>query len=206
MHIYQKRHGLKRRSIRVALLMLVLLSPGWGRQAVEAWKSLLQQQVRAKDLVGAQQTADRRIAEAPSDLEAHGSRARLLAWQGLWSKAEVEYRLILQGAPDDLDILLGLSDVLIWQKRAQEALQLLDHARTLRSSETDILVRRARVLTILGRTKDARAQFHEVLSLEPSNTQARMGLSAVAQDTVHELRFGSDIDTFNYTDLAQTYA
>lgn len=186
--------------------MLVLLSPGWGLQAVEAWKGLLQQQVRAKDFVGARETVDRRIAEAPSDLEAHGWRARLLAWQGLWSKAEVEYRLILQGAPNDVDILLGLSDVLIWQKRAQEALQLLDHARTLRSAETDILVRRARVLAILGDTKEARAQFHEVLSLEPSNAEARVWLSAMPHDTVHELRFGNDIDTFNYTDLAQTYA
>jgi Tfp pilus assembly protein PilF len=196
----------KRPSVTLALLTLVLLSPGWGQQVVEAWKSLLQQQVRARDLVGARETVDRRIAEAPSDLEAHGWRARLLAWQGLWSKAEVEYRLALQGAPNDVDILVGLSDVLLWQKRAQEALQLLDHARTLRSTETDILVRRARVLAILGQTKEARAQLQEALILEPSNTEARMGLSAIAQDTVHELRFGSDIDTFNYTDPAQTYA
>jgi Tfp pilus assembly protein PilF len=198
--------ALKRPSVSLALLTLVLLSPGWGQQVVEAWKSLLQQQVRARDLVGARETVDRRIAEAPSDLEAHGWRARLLAWQGLWSKAEVEYRLALQGAPNDVDILVGLSDVLLWQKRAQEALQLLDHARTLRSTETDILVRRARVLAILGQTKEARAQLQEALILEPSNTEARMGLSAIAQDTVHELRFGSDIDTFNYTDPAQTYA
>ena len=162
--------------------------------------------MRAHDLEAAEQTAERRITEAPGDLEARGWHARVLAWRGQWAEAESEYRFVLRQAPRDSDILKGLADVLTWQQREREALRVLDEARALQPTETDILIRRARLLAGMGRTREARAEFRQILALEPSNAEVKSGLSGLAELTTHELRVGADIDTFNYTDPAQAYA
>jgi tetratricopeptide (TPR) repeat protein len=177
-----------------------------AQTAADSWKQTLQEQVRGHDLEAAQQTAQRRISEAPADLEAHGWRARVLAWRGQWAEAESEYRFVLRQDPNDIEILGGLADVLTWQRKAKEALQILDEARSLQPSQTDILIRRARLLASVGRIREARAEFREILVLAPSNPQAKASLSGLAELTTHELRVGADIDTFNYTDPAQAYA
>jgi hypothetical protein len=82
---------------------------------------------------------------------------------------------------------------------------VLDQARALQPTQPDILLRRARVLAAMGRTREARAEFHQIPVLDPSNAEARAGLNALAELTKHELRFGADLDTFNYTDPAQAY-
>jgi tetratricopeptide (TPR) repeat protein len=169
------------------------------------WRKTFEEQVRTQKLDAAQQTVDLRIAGAPSDLEAHGSRARVLAWRGHWAEAESEYRFVLRHAPKDTEILTGLADALIWQQRGKEALQVLDQAHALDPIQIDILIRHARLLASLRRTREARAEFRQVLVLEPSNPQAKAGLSGLAELTTHELRLGADIDTFNYTDPAQAY-
>ena len=170
------------------------------------WKQVLQQQVRASNLAAAQQTAEARISQAPADLEAHGWRARVLAWRGQWAEAESEYRFVLRQAPNDTEILTGLADVLTWQQQGREALQVLDQARAMQPTQIDFLIRRARLLAGTGRTREARAEFRHVLALDPRNEQAKSGLSGLAELTTHELRVGADIDTFNYTDPAQAYA
>ena len=193
----------------VAIIVLVLASlPVFlaAQTMLSDWKQVLQQQVRTQNLEAAQQTAERRINEAPGDLEAHGWRARVLAWRGQWGEAESEYRFVLRQVPNDTEILGGLADVLTWQRRAKEALQVLDEARSLQPSQTEILIRRARVLVSVGRIREARAEFREILVLDPSNPQAKASLSGLAELTTHELRVGADIDTFNYTDPAQAYA
>jgi tetratricopeptide (TPR) repeat protein len=177
-----------------------------AQTTADLWKQTLQEQVRGHDLEAAQQTAERRISEAPADLEAHGWRARVLAWRGQWAEAEFEYRFVLRQAPNDTEILTGLADVLSWQQRAREALQVLDQARAVQPTQIDILIRRARLLAGTGRTREARAEFRHVLAIEPSNEHAKSGLSGLAELTTHELRVGADIDTFNYNDPAQAYA
>jgi tetratricopeptide (TPR) repeat protein len=193
----------------VAQVMLLIASLALflpAQRTPDPWNETFQEQLRAHHLEAAQQTVERRVREVPADLEAHGWRARVLAWRGDWQEAESEYRFVLRQAPTDADILCGLADVLIWQGRPIEALEVLDQARSLQPTQTDILSRRARVLASLGRSGDARAEFRHILALEPTNAQAKAGLNGLAELSRHELRVGADIDTFNYTDAAQTYA
>ena len=93
------------------VVLLTLARCAWG-QTDDNWKRDVQQKVNAKEFRSAQQIVEKRIAESFLDLEAHGWRARLLAWVGQWSEAESEYRFVRQRAPNDSDILIGLSDVL----------------------------------------------------------------------------------------------
>jgi Flp pilus assembly protein TadD len=143
-----------------------------------------------------------RLAQSPGDLEAHGWRGRLLAWQGHWADAESEYRVVLDQAPNDTDVLCGLGDVLLWQGKSQDALLFVERARGLAPSQISILLRRARILRKLGRIEEMRQQFREVLALDPREQEAIRGLAPPPQEYRHEFRAGGDGSTFNYTDPA----
>jgi YaiO family outer membrane protein len=161
-------------------------------------------QVRAHHLDSALAVIDQRLTESPTDLEARGWRGRLLAWKGKWAEAETEYRFVLERAPNDTEILCGLADVLLWQGRAREALPLVEQARSRQPADPEILLRRARVLRDLGDVAGSRAQLRELLLSDPSNAAARQALATTESPARHELRIGTDIDTFSYTDTAQT--
>ena len=145
----------KRLLIFGMLLALAAALPVSAQSAAE-WQSQVRERVEKHDLTAAAAIVDQRLKDAPHDLEAVGWRARLHAWSGDWHSAESEYKLVLQRSPDDVEVLVGLSDVLVWQQRSAEALPLLNHACSLQSSNADVLVHRARVLRSLGRPCEAR--------------------------------------------------
>jgi tetratricopeptide (TPR) repeat protein len=194
---------LRRRAIRASLcgaLFLAVVSPFAGQTGSE-WQQQVQDEVKAQHLDAALTIVDQRLANTPEDLEAHGWRGRLLAWKGRWPEGEAEYKLVLEKFPNDVDILTGLADVLLWQQKYSEALKVLNHARTISPSDHEILSRRARVLALLGRTGEAQLEYQQVLQFDPGNKEAR---ASVLENTKHELRVGDDIDFFNYTDNAET--
>jgi tetratricopeptide (TPR) repeat protein len=168
------------------------------------WSSQVQVAVKAGDLDKALALAEARIAADPSDLEAHGWRARLLAWKNRHAEAIAEYRFVLAHKPDDVDMLLGLADVLHWDGKDSEALQILNQAQSLAPGQTRILVRRGRVLAALKRNAEARSDFRQALALNSDDQAARMGLDSLADESRHQLRIGTDVDTFNYIDTAAT--
>ena len=132
----------------------------------EDWQSHLRQLVQQQDLTSALTIAEGRLAGHPDDLEARGWRARLLAWTQRWNESEIEYRAVLQSAPHDMDILIGLADLLIWQKRSVEALTFLDQAIARDTARNDVQLRRGRLLHALGRRAEAGAAYSRVFALE----------------------------------------
>jgi tetratricopeptide (TPR) repeat protein len=184
----------------IGALLVAAASPFAGQTGSE-WQQQVQDQVKAQHLDAALTIVDQRLTNAPEDLEAHGWRGRLLAWKGRWSEGEAEYKVVLGKVPDDVDILSGLADVLIWQQKYDQALQVLNHASTLSPSDPEILSRQARVLALLGRTSEAKLEYQQVLKFDPENKEARANL---LENTKHELRVGDDIDFFNYTSNAET--
>ena len=188
----------------IASLLLVGLAHLLGAQTTDDWQAQVRKDVEIQHIDSALAIVDQRLADVPEDLEAHGWRGRLLAWKGRWSEGETEYRFVLDEVPDDIEILTGLSDVLLWQKRYSEALQTLDQARKISPSDPEILSRRARVLALLGRTPEARSEYHQTLLFDSQNIDARTGLADLREDTKHELRIGEDVDVFNYANTGQT--
>src|SRR5437879_12521655 len=120
-----------------------------AQEAVPNWVIQVRAELKKNDLTHALNVTEQRIANNPSDLEAHGWRGRLLAWNNRWPEAETEYRYVLNQKPDDVDMVIGLADLFQWQRRSAEALQLLDRARALAANRSDIIVSRERVLASL---------------------------------------------------------
>jgi hypothetical protein len=98
--------------------------------------------------------------------------------------------------------MAGLADVLVWQGKLQPALDVLDGARGAPPVQSPVLLRRARLLARLNRPREAREEYRAALRIDSNDRDARAGLAAVAGERRHELRFGIDADTFNYTDAA----
>ncbi len=195
--------GLSLRTVIAALLLVGFARP-LAAQTSDDWQPQVRKDVENQHIDAALAVVDQRLVEAPEDMEAHGWRGRLLAWKGRWSEGQAEYKLVLDKIPNDTDILTGLSDVLLWQHKYTEALQTLDQARKISPSDPEILSRRARVLALLGRTPEARSEYHQTLLFDTQNADARTGLDNLREDTKHELRIGEDADVFNYADAGQT--
>ncbi|MGC9987541.1 MAG: tetratricopeptide repeat protein [Terriglobales bacterium] len=187
----------------IAILFFLPAFPASG-QTSDDWQPRVRTEVQAQNLDAAFAVVEQRLAQAPDDLEAHGWRGRLLAWKGHWPEAEAEYRLVLRSFPKDVEVLTSLSDVLLWQQKWQDSLQILDQARKISPSDPEVLVRRARVLSLLGHVPEARSQYRETLHFDPNNQDARTAMADLGPNTVHELRIGDDVDFFNYTGAAQT--
>ncbi|PYX56039.1 MAG: hypothetical protein DMG73_16235, partial [Acidobacteria bacterium] len=158
----------------------------------------LRADLKKNDLTHALNVTEQRIANNPSDLEAHGWRGRLLAWNNRWPEAETEYRYVLNQKPDDVDMVIGLADLFQWQRRSAEALQLLDRARALAPNQSDILVRRERVLASLRTASETHTQSRQSLAASSTDHDAKNGLAAHPNEPRHELRIGTDVDFFNY--------
>src|SRR5713226_3246515 len=78
------------RTLRQVLqTVLVGVLPALAQQQAD-WQQQVREQVAAQQWSAAIEIADRRLAAVPTDLEARGWRARLLAWSGHWQEAEAE--------------------------------------------------------------------------------------------------------------------
>jgi tetratricopeptide (TPR) repeat protein len=193
----------RRRQSALALAGVAWLLMFATPMRAENWQQQVRTAVDQHQIPAALAVVDRRLAQAPADMEAHSWRARLLAWTSHWPEAETEYRLVLDKFPNDVDVLTGLADVLLWQQKYSEALVVLEEARSAAPQNAEVLVRRARVLSLLQRVSEARAQFHEVLISDPSNPAAITGLASLTGASRYELRIGEETDFFSYTENAQ---
>ena len=185
---------------------LLLIAPdnvALAQPAAPEWPVQVRALVEGGRLEQAMQVVHQWMEAYPEDLDARGWHARLQAWTRNWQAAEAEYRELLELAPHDLDLLLGLADLLTWQSRHEEALVLLQRACDADPPRSGCALRRARVLRQLGRTGEARAAYQSVLATDAGSAEARAGLAELEEaDRHHELRLGADIDILNYAENA----
>jgi tetratricopeptide (TPR) repeat protein len=195
--------------VPVCLIALFYLSSAPARAQQEFndpsdWQQIVHEEAQRGKFDVALEVIEKRLARNPDDLEAHGWRGRVLAWTGRWADAESEYSLVLGRAPNDVEILTALAAVLLWEEKPQAALEIIDRAREKAPGDEQVLLSRARILRALARTSDVREQAQEILRRNPANQEAKALLAGLRPEYRHELRFENDVDTFSYTDTAQT--
>ncbi len=197
------------RSLAAALVisLSIWFSTIHAAAQVTDWQGQIRELSKGGDLAGALAIADRRLKEAPADLEAKAWRARVLGWMGRWTESEAEFQSLLALVPNDTDVLLGLASVLAGQQRFADALGVLDRAIAIDGKRADLHAARGRALRALGRRAQARESFRAALALDPDDADARRGLDSVREEPRHLFTTGLDFDFFNYTSQdAQAYA
>lgn len=87
--------------------------------------------------------------------------------QGLFAEAERLYRAALEADPGHADAMHNLGTLLVKTGRPQEALPLLERAVALKPQSPAHRENLADVYRLLGRRKDAAAQYKQALTLDP---------------------------------------
>lgn len=116
------RLGLARKC-RAAFETAVRLDPG----NVEAWRDLFHYDLQAPGIAGGSRELARREAGEILKLDAargHAARGALAASEGDHAAAEAEFRLALETSPESGEARAGLGDLLLEQKRYDEARRL----------------------------------------------------------------------------------
>ena len=197
------------------LLLVLIARPAAGsrraqseatsHQASEDWEKRVRGFLAANNAQAAREVTEARLAMAPGDTDALGWRGRALMRLGRLTEAEADFQRVLSATPDDADILLDLALVRRRQGRLEDAVELLKHARSSDPKRADLAREEGHVLRALGRTTEAREAFQEAQRLVPGDPETKADLESVAEAPRMELRLGTDVDTFNYTDTASAY-
>jgi YaiO family outer membrane protein len=124
----------------------------------------------------------------PGNREARIWFARALSFSGDFAGGEQEYREVLSAFPHDVVALLGLSDVLAWQKRYRESGLILTELAKERPDDPEVRVRQGKVAFWAGKPEEAKKHFDRTLFLDPGNAEARRGLDLIAAKAAREYR------------------
>jgi len=181
----------------IATLLPVAVASGQG--LTPAWQAQVRIFAELHDWASAMSVVEQQLARAPQDMDVRAWRARILVWSGRLSEAETEYLDILKISPTDPDNWLGLANLYLREGKIQEAQRSVSIAEDLDSKRADLHAARARVLRAAGEQKESRLEFETALTLDPTSTEAHVGLISVGAVPKHELRVGQDDDRFNFT-------
>jgi tetratricopeptide (TPR) repeat protein len=120
-----------------------------------------------------------KVAEGPEGLPlSRLNQALVRAEDGDYEGAIAELRRLYQSGPHNMGLLLYLCRALLvhrTEEGAQEVINLLDRRKEWRDF-LDLVECRAYALYLLKQTHDAESAFREVLTSDPENLFARLGL------------------------------
>lgn len=133
--------------------------------------------IRRQDYTAAATLAQRVVAVVGDDEQA--MRIYALALQGLGRLPEATWMAwrTLTAHPNSPLAHLVYAGMLLDDDWAEEALVVTDSGLRLRPDHIDLHLTRAQILTRLYRTKEAIAEYHEVLRLDPDNATATNDLA-----------------------------
>jgi tetratricopeptide (TPR) repeat protein len=172
-----------------ALAMFTTLAAS-AQELEPNWVSEVRAEVKAKKLDAAASTIARRLQEDPRDLEAQSWQARIWAWTGDWARAQAQYKSVLAAVPDDIDNLLGLSDVLLWQGKAAESDRVLLRAEKLQPGNPEIAERRVRLDAALHAKPEPQAVVESRKAAPNDDSSDR---------PKYAINLGTETDAFSFT-------
>jgi len=178
---------------RLMPLLVLVLSFASQLTAQANWISRVRNEVAANNLQGAADIVNARLEEDPGDLEAQTWRARILSWTGRLRESELAYRNVLGQVPNDVDVLLGLSDVLFWEEKLQGSLEVLNRVEQLPHSTADVEQRRSRLQLAMRATNSGMIPQPVPSSWEPPGRNMYR----------YSLSIGTESDLFSYGSAAQ---
>jgi tetratricopeptide (TPR) repeat protein len=106
--------------------------------------------------------------------------ANVLVWAGRTTEAIPWFRKYFALKPDDSSTRLAFADALSWAKTPKylaQALAIFDTHLTSKPADYEVLLKRARVRSWAGRTKEALADYRRYLGARPNDARIRLELA-----------------------------
>lgn len=141
--------------------------------------------IRARELAfennysQARAICDEILAEFPEYHDARILKARTFAWEGDFNTARQLLRETRTMAPRNREALLALIDVEMWSENYRDAIRLIDLALAEQPNNTHLLYRKALALLETGDETAAVVILNQILTLDPSYTEAKDLLSSI---------------------------
>jgi YaiO family outer membrane protein len=117
-----------------------------------------------------------RLAEAePDNLDHATAVARVKGWRGDWAGARAGYDEVLRRNPRHYDALVGKAQIALFQRRLDEAEELLQRAEEIAGPNVELHLAWARVHRAYGKSRRERfeARALQSLELQPDNAEAK---------------------------------
>jgi tetratricopeptide (TPR) repeat protein len=118
------------------------------------------------------ETAQRAVALAPEDREAHLALGRLWYRHALPGAAAEQFEYVLAHWPDDEGALLGLAECRIDQGRTDEAIVLLDRVLAANPSSSSALFFRGKAALVQDNPAAAEGYLRQAVQLAPDDADA----------------------------------
>ena len=185
------------RVVRVVALALVLT-------AVTLW-SQDDRPERIRALAGtgklgeALELSEQWMAGKPGDIDAATWHARIVGWQGRTREAEYELRLLLKEDPGSPEILTALAGVLNARGSYEAALAALEQACPDPAAAPECGIARARTLSLLGRTIEARRMLQSLSHVGAVAADSRRELARLAEETRRTVRVAAGTEQSAHT-------
>lgn len=122
---------------------------------------------------------------------------RIYIWTDKTDSARTEIGKVLKLNPKNKEALSSMIDLEYWNDHPQDALSYCDTALGFYPDDTEILIKKAKVLKDLKRFDDALAIVNLIIKRDPRNTDART-LAARLQDNARQLFATISYDFFYF--------
>ena len=149
----------------------------------ESWNNLGNARRSGKDAEGALEALRRALELSPNSAPVRLNLATALEYAGKVDEAEHEYRRLASDFPDDFHAMRELFAMLKSQFRDDEALEAIEEAVRRAPGDVELTLGLASHRLTRGRHAAAEEAYRRVLTIDPANTLAYLGVATVLDQT-----------------------
>ncbi len=213
----RSRPGFRRKTLAAGMLpVLIAVLLGLASFRLPAAEDALAQArsaIERDDYARAIAGLEVQLAKQPGDVDARYLLARTLAWSRDWDAATREYDRLLSLDPDNANYLLGKAQVLVWSERPQQALPILERARSIAPDSETIWRLESQALLASGgidhlrRFEEFSAAARERFPLSTWPLWQSGNIQAIDFEPVSEYEIGGSYDSLDngYDDWNSVY-
>lgn len=165
------------KTIHIVLLISLLGSLSSSAQSEQSSDELFKQARQAafndKDYARALTLCQQALAKSPDYAEIRTFMGRLYTWSDKLPEAREQFLLVLAKDSINKDALSAAADLEFWNNRSDQALLYCNTALRHYPIDSDLQLKKARILNDLKRTDEAYAVVAQLVQTNPNNADAR---------------------------------
>lgn len=157
----------------LCLLGQLSVSAQSGPGSDELFRQARQRAFDNKDYPGAIALCQQALKKSPDYAEIRTFMGRLYTWSDKLPEARQQFKLVLEKDSTNKDALSAATDLEFWNNQPGQALIYCNTALRQHPTDSDLLLKKARILNDLKLPGEAYAVVAQLLQASPSNADAR---------------------------------